>query len=243
MDIEKIKDRIAKLLAVATDDAATENEKDVAMRAAHAYMVKYNLEREDIDNHNKISDEFKVVSVPSLWTRMTPWESQIAMIVISHIVKGSFCVAKKEGNTGRNHGTVGQAILDFVGLGFDAEIAAATYVFIRDSLISQCAKKYGSPVRGDGRMYALGFVNGVASVAKSTALSIITLSNATALIRTDMLQAAAKNHYLSLMDGRLKSSSRNISGTANDAYYSGVVDGRCADASQRRPISARICNE
>ena len=52
-NIQTIKERIAKMLATASNDASTPNEKSVAMQMASALMRRYNLEREDVEDATK----------------------------------------------------------------------------------------------------------------------------------------------------------------------------------------------
>lgn len=239
-NIDKIKDRIQKLLNTAANDASTPNEKAVAMQMATTLMRKYNLERDDVEDSHTNPD-FDMVVVSSLWSRMMPWESQLAAFVAAFIVKGAFCVESKVGNSGRLSGSVGRGVVRYVGVGHDAEIAATTFVFLRDVLVSQCTKKYGSPVRSDGRMYAIGFVNGLILAAKDAEkLEKDAAAASRALIRTDMLKQASRDHYLSETNGQLRTKSVNVRGVKNDAFNSGIADGRNADTSRRRPIAARI---
>ena len=242
LNIEKIKERINKLLNTAANEASTPNEKAVAMQMATDMMRQYNLDRTDI-NENCVTASFKTVTIHSLWSRMTPWESQLAVFIITYLVKGVYCVESKIGNTGRNRGAVGRGILNYTGAGEDAEIAAATFTFLRDLLVAQCTAKYGSPVRDDGRMYSLGFVRGLFLTAKEAAeLENDAAATSRALIRTDMLKIASRDYYLSQQDPnvRLTSKSAKIYGRQGEAYNSGVTDGRAANAGRRHPIAARI---
>lgn len=238
MDIEKIKERINHLLRTASNDASTPNEKAVAMQMANNLMRRYNLDRDDCTDTSN-DDNFKTVSVQSRWSRMTPWESQLGVFVINHVVKGAFCVESKVGNNGKS---VGRGILQFTGLGADAEMAAATYSFLCDVLISQCVSKHGSPVRDDGRMYAIGFVRGLFLAAREAEkMERDSESISRALIRTDMLKEASKNYFLSQLNGvRLKSGKRSVTGSFNGAYHDGVCDGMNADSSKRRTIVGRL---
>lgn len=244
LNINKIKERINKLLNTAANEGSTPNEKAVAMQMATDMMRQYNLDRDDIsEDHINATASFKTVTIQSLWSRMTPWESQLAVFVTMYIVKGVYCVESKIGNTGRNRGAVGRGILNYTGAGEDAEIAAATFTFLRDLLVAQCTAKYGSPVRDDGRMYSLGFVRGLFLTAKEAVeLENDAAATSRALIRTDMLQIASRDYYLSQQDSDVKvtSKSAKIYGRQGEAYNLGVTDGRAANAGRRHPIAARI---
>jgi len=239
-DIDTIKSRIAKMLATASNDASTPNEKAVAMQMASALMRKYNLEREDVEDASK-KENYASVDVDTLWARMTPWESSLAAFVSSWIVRGSWVIASKEGSAHRARGTVGQAKVTFVGLGEDAGMAAATYVQLRDSLMKQCAAKWGSPVRNDGRSYAVGFVHGLFAVAnEADKLEKDKVSMSRALIRTDMLKTQSRNWYLAETNARVTSGSRRIQLDKSGAYKQGVSDGRRASQSKVRPTAGLL---
>ena len=97
-DLETINSRIAKMLAIASNDASTPGEKANAMQMASALMRRYNLERDDIEDVNK-KENYGSADVNALWARMTPWESSLAAFVSAYIVKGSWVVTSKEGST------------------------------------------------------------------------------------------------------------------------------------------------
>ena len=243
-DIENIKSRIAKMLATASNDASTPAEKSTAMQMASALMRRYNLEREDVEDANK-NENYGQTTVDSLWARMTPWESSLAAFVSAYIVKGSYVVSGKEGSARTNYGTVGQAKIHFVGLGEDHGMAAATFVQLRDSLMRQCAMKWGTPVRGSGRSYAVGFVDGLFFTVREAeradrALVESRAEISRALIRTDMLKAQAKNWYLSETGERLIKTTRRLSGLQSGAYKSGVADGKQHNQAKVRPVAGHL---
>lgn len=57
--MEKVIERIKKMLAVANDNGASEGERDNAMRMAHAYLVKHNLDMEQVtsDVEDRVMEE------------------------------------------------------------------------------------------------------------------------------------------------------------------------------------------
>lgn len=236
-DIQTIKSRISKMLATAADDASTPGEKATAMQMASALMRRYNLEREDIEDANK-KENYDRQAVNSLWSRLTPWESTLASFVASYVVKGAYCITGSEGSSGRNTGSVGQAFISFVGLGDDASMAAATFTQLRDQLVRQCEAIYGTPVRGSGRSYAVGFVNGLFDTTKAAEEAdkndaSLQSEIKTALIRTDMLKSQAKNWYLSSLGENfvVKSSNRKLGGIKSSAYNRGFTDGKNANTN------------
>jgi hypothetical protein len=239
-NIESIKSRIAKMLATASNDASTPAEKSTAMQMASALMRRYNIEREDVED-SKSRENYGTTSIDSLWSRMTPWESSLAAFVSAYIVKGSWCVSGKEGSSRRNFGTVGQATIKFVGLGEDHGMAAATFNQLRDSLMKQCNAKWGTPVRGSGRSYAVGFVSGLFQTARAAEQAEKLLIDtqvevSRALIRTNMLKTQAEKWYLAETGSRVTSSARRLSGIESGAYRQGVNDGKQHTQGKVRPV-------
>lgn len=234
-DIETIRSRVQKLLAVAANEAATPGEKSNAMRMASALMRRYNIERHEVEDTR---EEYGSVEIETLWTRLTPWESTLANFVASYVVPSCWVVSSKN----RAKGPIGQSRITFVGLGPDPETARATFVQLRDSLISQCTARYGQAVRGEGRSYAVGFVSGLFVAAREAAQAETNVEEVkAALIRTDMLTTRSRDWYLAQKEGiRLRSASNRIGGLDSDAFSRGREDGMVADRSKRHPISGRL---
>ena len=144
-----------------------------------------------------------------------------------------------------NYGTVGQAKMHFVGLGEDHGMAAATFVQLRESLLRQCDAKWGTPVRGAGRSYAVGFTDGLYLTAKEAenaerALIESRAEISRALIRTDFLKAQARNWYLSETGARVTTTNRRLSGMQSGAYKSGVADGKQHNQSKVRQVAGYL---
>jgi len=69
-DIEAIKKKIAKLLAMANDSGASEAEAQMAFEKAQEYLAEYNLNAEDVANdleHEDITDEAFTEQVRENW--------------------------------------------------------------------------------------------------------------------------------------------------------------------------------
>lgn len=56
-DEDRILERVRKMLALANDEAATEGERDNALRMAHNLLMKHQLSMEDVENHAKDKDD------------------------------------------------------------------------------------------------------------------------------------------------------------------------------------------
>ena len=69
-DIEAIKKKIAKLLAMANDSGASEAEAQMAFEKAQEYLAEYNLNADDVTNdleHEDITDEAFTEQVRENW--------------------------------------------------------------------------------------------------------------------------------------------------------------------------------
>lgn len=53
MSNDKILDRIRKLLAMANDERGNDNERETALRQAHAMLTKHGLELADVEAHER----------------------------------------------------------------------------------------------------------------------------------------------------------------------------------------------
>lgn len=59
MDMQKIIERVQKMLALGRDKGATEGERDNAMRMVHAYLAKFNLDMETVEGTPSQKDRKK----------------------------------------------------------------------------------------------------------------------------------------------------------------------------------------
>jgi hypothetical protein len=59
VDIEKIKERVKKMLNLGRNSGATEGERDNAMRMAMAYLAKYNLDMAEVESHQTQAEKDK----------------------------------------------------------------------------------------------------------------------------------------------------------------------------------------
>jgi hypothetical protein len=110
-DKARVMERVRKMLALANDAAATEGERDNAMRMAHATLAKYNLtigeaERAGAKPEGRMQGELKM--------RNRPWRRLIAQAVA-----GLYFCEVCYMQTGRNN-----AVMYFVGR--EANVLTAT---------------------------------------------------------------------------------------------------------------------
>lgn len=76
---DKALDKIRKLIALGTNDGATENERETAMRMAHSMMLKHNIDRSHLDFKFAKDQEKRVIVRGKFFGR--PWARQVAQSV------------------------------------------------------------------------------------------------------------------------------------------------------------------
>ncbi len=69
-DNEKVLDKVRKLLALANNEAASEGERDNAMRMAHKLLTMHQLEMADVDAHTRASSSTMIACVT--WSAPMP---------------------------------------------------------------------------------------------------------------------------------------------------------------------------
>lgn len=214
MDLNKIKDRIAKLLATASNQGSTQGEKDNAMMAAQILMDQYSLDQEDCE---RAEDQFDRQAAEFTGKRPARWE-----MVLSGFIKMVFRIpVYRHGNA-----------VKFYGRREKVEIAVAMYRELQATIRSSAKKNYGGYFRGDGAVYAEGFVMGLVQsydetlrIRKQTPEGNALVVKSEALARKETMAA---NQWLAEQGTRLKSAT--ISGGSRtgsaDAYGHGVSDGQ-----------------
>ena len=261
-DIDRIKDKLAKLLRLGEDTAATDGEIQNALNLATQMMAKHQLTREDIDT--SAPDPIARVTLGRHFafaksTKATTWESQLSSFV-KHFI-GSVSIYTTVATVRRN-GLVEMAGDDprraaafvFYGSDDDARCAAAMFEELRDAIATMAIIRWGGWARGDGNAYAFGFVTGLLEAHRdskralmnsdATTHALILKSDETSLAIIDKgRQWLATTHNVRL--GKPKSSSRTITfrgSNARSAISEGRRDGANYDptrptASSRRHIA------
>jgi hypothetical protein len=265
-DIDKIKDRIRKLLNLAADDGAAEGEIDNALRAARRLMLQHQLSEddvaatpEDLRTPEQIAADTQY-GRSSSWTntgRPPSWNGQLAMAIADFI--GTVKVYREHPRQRRRlsgivmYGGKEVSSWTFYGPADDCELAAQ----LHEELMLTCAttatlKFGGSTFAGNARDYCDGFARGLWDKIKAAQQAVskeqpaaIAGQTCTALsiVRaTDIALAKRKraDEWLQQECGvKLATSRRRGRSIGNgDAYRQGRVDGAAQSLSRTR--AARI---
>lgn len=257
LSIDKVKDRVRKLLNLAHDDAAAEGEIDNALRFAKQLMDEHHLSEDDLsqepeDQYKQIENSPKCSQFVSVSGRIYAWESGLSMFC-ARFVGGVGTYIDSRKTPARDHR--GMAILHprtnepyaarricFYGIAEDVALAAELFHELRLSIIASAILKFGGYCKGDGGYYCEGFVAGLREkTRKAEEQSKPLASDSKALVlvdrRKDLIERKkdAGNEWLKSQGIKLCSGShRSGASGSSDSFHEGRSDGRSTDVSVSR---------
>lgn len=167
-NMDKIIEKISKLLAVANNTGATESEAIQAALMAQKLMAKYNIELDQVDSKPEQREIVKEIYRQSGKHEMKKWKIGLSSIVAQNFRCKVYFIN-------------GQDVI-FYGYKEDAKIALQVFSFLYEvgnklavRYYNKC-KKEGIETRGVMNTYLAGFRQGVADVLEKqcTALMIVT---------------------------------------------------------------------
>lgn len=141
---DRIIDRIKKMLALANDLAASEGERDNALRMAYATMAKYNIDMASVEAKGKEEARIDFENQSFSWL----WAKQINGV----IGKLFFCKVYIDGNKVN----ASQCKFHFVGRESNAMTAAVMADWIVKSILKEGRKMYGQNTAPGTRNFAVG---------------------------------------------------------------------------------------
>jgi len=132
-DKEKVMERIRKLLALATDDGATENEAAIAMKRARKLMDEHQIKQIDIENmadaRSKLKGEKQ--DFGDSWKKRPPkWLSTLCVAVADF----NECIVKLEMEPTKDF----KCVIRYYGLEGDAVSSALMLEYLKQN----CAKRF-----------------------------------------------------------------------------------------------------
>lgn len=143
MTEEKIISRIQKMLALANDLAASEGERDNALRMAYATMAKYNIDMAAVDKHLRPEDRINFESTSWAWM----WAKQVNQIV-GKLFFCKYYVGRKINGTQCQH--------HFVGKESNAMTAAVMADYVVNSILREGRAIYKQNTAPGTRAFAIG---------------------------------------------------------------------------------------
>lgn len=234
MTEERIVQRIRKMLALANDAAATEGERDNALRMAHALLVKHNLSLDEVEQKTRDQEDPRGTEVIDSWSQ--PWAKQ----VFNYTAKLFFCkyyFGKKINATKCQH--------HFVGRASNTTTVSLMGEFLVTSILREARKLYVHNLAPESRSFACGAADRIA-VRVTNMLAEATkqqdASPGTALVLADLYKTEqdANAAYLAeagvaLVAGRAGSNKVNANAyNAGKAYGNTVSLNNQVGASKAR---------
>jgi hypothetical protein len=245
-NIDRIREKLAKLLALGENSAASQGEIDNALTLAAAMMAKHSLTRDDIDM--SALDPIARVAYGRHWAfskgvSLATWELVLNNFVLEFI--GTIKVYSMQKMPVRRNGiaeTDGKGNvrlacgLAYYGCDEDAACAATMFEELRDAAATMALIRWGGWARGDGAAYAEGFALGIKAAnskaklalmqgdSQTTALMLVSEKNQLA-IRDKANSWLKESHGVDMNKGR-KGRSRSFSRSgSNEARAEGRQDG------------------
>lgn len=233
--IDEVKRTIKDLLSLASDEAAFDGEIANAMKHASRLMTAYHLNEADLKD-KPVEPEYNKTTYYSKGVSVTNWELQLA-----HFID------KLVGSTGhftQHPITVGQlkkTPVVFYGIAEDVELSASLYKDLTFIIHSMARIRYNGSLRGPGREYCEGFVEGLHSKLETAVSSDMNSSSETRslIIRSQEIairkKTEAKGWLAKVHNIKLKSYHRNFSGMSDpSARSTGKTDGSNLNVSATR---------
>lgn len=249
MNLDKVKERIRKLLAIADDDRDADGEVSAAMALAEKALQEYHLTRADIEAENKstasptIEEKYGTADAFSHGRRVTPWENQLWLAIETLV--GSVHCYRTQGS--KEVGTFKKIklsdVLRWYGTAEDATLAAELFGEWQTVIATIAIGRYGGFARNDGAKYAYGFTESLREKAVKIAddRKNVTTASTTAIVLVgsgslaDVLRDKTKkaDNWLATQGVKLYAGRRNkafrVIGESVSAYSAGRVDGQRAE--------------
>ena len=219
-DKDKVLARVKKMMALANDAAATEGERDNALRMAHATLAKYNLSMSEADASGKTPEERRESGVMTI--REHPWMRTVAQAVANLFFCNFFYVASKDYN----------AKYYFVGKESNVYTAQEMVKYVIKSIDAEARRVAKEETGNASGTYWRSFCKGAgtkvwhrcAEIRKAAEAKPATASTGTALVLASVYAAEceANARYIEeQMKLRLRTRATRERSASSDAWHAG----------------------
>ena len=251
-NLEKVKQRVKKLLNLAQNDGAQDGEIAAAMQQAEAMMEKYHLAQTDVAaaqiDKPAQPEHFEKVGQAFETGRLSQWENHLYHAVKTLV--GS--VDAVRGNITTTFGAFKQQInhsgIYWYGPAEDARLAAELFADWSSAISTMATGKFASCTTGHGARYALGFATALHEQATDAAVkraTVVTPSTTAIVCREGgslaevlALKRASAKAWVEKKDGKLRNRGKTkgytFRGGDESAYSEGRVDGAKAEFNANR---------
>lgn len=243
-DLDKVKDRIRKLLNVAENDAASQGEIDNAVRAARNMMHAYNLEEDDCTLAGETPTQMGTATAATNGVKVVLWQSKLASVVCD-LIGGVSCYQ----NSGGSNRVVAGRHKRFGGFTFYgredlAQLAAETYEELCTTVATMGKLKHGGWARQEGAVYCQGFVQGLYDqIVEADRLAQQTETGTSLVVRSNALiaqQRTEARRWLSTERGvRLHRTSKSGGSGSASTFDQGRQDGRSTNLHAAKATAPR----
>ncbi len=229
MSIEnKVLERVKKMIALGNDAAATEAERETALRMAYNLLAKYNLSISDLpsDQDTEARERQDVVISADRWARS----------LAQAVAKLFFCKYFYNGT-----GTSGKDKHCFVGR--QSNVITARYMseFLIKSVKREATGRYKSPTSPQGRSFCVGTVDSIRKRVEEMIKTDTESTPGTALVLASLHQREADANSKWLEQAGLSlttSKARADNSLRASAFYDGREYGKTVSLNQQVKNSA-----
>lgn len=226
---DKVLERIKKMIALGNDSAATEGERETALRMAYNLLAKHNLSISDLpgDQSNEVRERQDIVISADKWARS-----------LAHAVAKLFFCKYFYSSTG----TSGKDKHCFVGR--QSNVITARYMseYLIKSVKREATARYKSPTSPHGRSFCVGTVDSVRKRVEQMLQQDTESTPGTALVLVGVhkREAAANDKWLEQAGLALTTSkSRADNSLRAGAFYDGRDYGKTVSLNQQVTSSAK----
>lgn len=244
-NVEKILERIRKLLAVANDDRANANEAATAAAMAATMMAKYQIEESDVvlAELKKAENMDTAEVIATAKTNGTPvkavplWASQLATVVSRFYDCGALVVRQKDG----------QKAVRFYGYKADVTICAWSYHYLI-TMINRAVSEYRwtdhyqAVGRTAAHAYRQGFLSSIL-INLDNARREREQANKSSEVGTALV--VAKQEAITEKFGDVFATKKIISRSKIDrnSYTDGMIDGQKVDVTHKALEGSQSSNQ
>jgi len=149
-EFEKIIQRLRAIDNTARNQAATEGERENALRMMQSLMLRHNLTREDLVEHDGVdSASYTRLACPVNGSKSLAWEKELAFYITQHIFPLTQWYSGRKGH---------RTLFFFYGPRVDVENALQLFRELLLTIATAAKLLYGGYSRGSGASYAEGYV-------------------------------------------------------------------------------------
>lgn len=217
MSEDRILERVRKMLALANDGAASEGERDTALRMAYNLLAKHQLDLEDVNAFEKEKIDPRGKFTLDGWN--IPWCRDIRAAV-ADLFMCTYYWKKINATKGRH---------TFVGRESNATTCMYMGDFIVLGLLREADKRYGHRLTPQGRSFGTGAADKlwqrVIALRKEKQAEISSGGSALVLINLAKSEEQANRDLIVQSGTKLKKAKERTTKVSASAYHAGIAHG------------------